>query len=152
MTNYVVEGIVKVTTFTLDSPGYPKIIWDVGRMEYDAFHGRFGAPEEGQFDRLAQWENPEDNWRHVDKDKVLKFIRLGHVPCSKPDWERPGGRREYRLIDIPTITVIVNVPGKPLTAFPVDGNHRMLARMQLHYPTFPRFVVPPELEGGYRLT
>lgn len=143
---------VKLTTFTLDTPGYPQIVWDMGRVEHDAFRGRFGAPEEGVFAELAQYDNPDDYWRHVDKEKVLRFIRLGHIPATKPNWETKGeSKTTYRLIDIPTITIIVQCPGKPLTAFPADGNHRMLARIQLHYKTFPRFIVPSELEGEYRL-
>lgn len=144
---------VKITTFTLDMPGYPHIVWDMSAVERDAFRGRFGAPEDGVFAELAQWENAEDYWRHVEREKVLKFIRLGHVPAVKPNWETKGETNTtYRLIDIPTLTIIVQVPGMPLTAFPADGNHRMMARIQLHYKTFPRFIVPPELEGEYRIT
>ena len=151
MTELVFEK-VRLTTFTLDVPGLPHIVWDVGLMENDAFHGRFGAPEEGSFEQLAKWSNPEDYWRHVDKTKVLKFIRLAHVKVIKPEWQSQGVRKTtYCLLDIPTITAIIHVPGKPDHAFPVDGNHRMLARMQLKKPTYPRFVVPPELEGEYRI-
>jgi len=148
----LIIGKVNLTTFTLDVPGLPAIIWNISAMEHDAFRGRFGAPVEGRFSELQQYDNPEDYWRHVDKTKVLKFIRLANVPCIKREWQSQGVRKTtYRLIDIPTITAIIHVPGKPDHAFPVDGNHRMLARMQLKYPTFPRFVVPPELEGEYRL-
>ena len=152
MEEYIIEKLVKIVTFSLDVPGLPSIVWNISHMEYDAFRGRFGAPGEGLFSELAQWDNPEDYWRHVDKAKVTQFIRLANVPATKPDWATRGeGKVLYRLIDIPTITVIVAFPGKPRHAFPVDGNHRMLARMQLGCPTFPRFMVPSELEGEYRL-
>ena len=152
MTGYVLAGFARLVTFTLDAPGFPHIIWNMTQIEHDAFRGRFGAPEEGVFAELAQWENPEDNWRHVDKEKVLRFIRLGHVPASKPDWETQGTSwKEYRLLDVPTITVIIPGPGGKHYAFPVDGNHRMMARQQLKYPTYPHFVVPPNLEGEYRI-
>ena len=151
VTEYIIEK-VKLVTFTLDVPGFPHIVWNISQIEHDAFRGRFGAPEEGVFAELQQWDNPEDYWRHVEKPKVLNFIRLAHVPAKKPDWETKGAtKREYRLIDIPTITLITPRADGVYHAFPVDGNHRMLARIQLRYKTFPRFTVPASLEREYRL-
>lgn len=152
MTGYVLAGFMKLVTFKLDLPGFPPIVWNTGQMEHDAFRGRFGPPEEQAFAELASWENSEDGWRHADRAKVLNFIRLAQVPASKPDWSTRGTTRvDYRLIDIPTITVIFPGPNQRHYAFPVDGNHRLLAREQLNYKTFSRFLVPPELEGEYRL-
>src|SRR6201999_1483983 len=101
MTGYVLTGLAKLVTFTLDVPGFPHIMWNITQIEHDAFHGRFGAPSEGRFDELAQWENKADYWRHLDRDKVHKFVRLANVPARKPDWETNGETtRVYRLIDI----------------------------------------------------
>jgi hypothetical protein len=152
MAGYVLTGFCKLVTFTLDAPGFPAIVWNITQIEHDAFRGRFGPPEEQAFSELASWENREDEWRHADKSKVLRFIRLAYVPAAKPDWSTQGTTWvDYQLIDIPSIAAIIPGPDDRHYAFPIDGNHRMLARQQLNYKTFPRFVVPPELEGEYRI-
>ncbi len=150
----IISGVeLKDQTFTLYSPGFPELEWNTTRMERDAFWGRFGAPQEHRFDEHRQFENPEDEWQFVDKAKVLRFIQLGHVWTTKPDWETNGAtKRNYRLLDIPTISLIVPHPVTgQLHVFPVDGNHRMLARKNLDCKTYMTFVVGPELEGEYRV-
>lgn len=143
---------VKLVTFTLMAPGFPEIVWDVGQIERDAFCGRFGPPSEQAFSELAVHDGP-DKWEHASQEKVLRFIRLANVPVTRPDWNNNGfGKLSMKLIDIPTITAIIARPSDgQLCAFPIDGNHRMLAREQLHYKMFSRFLVPVELEGQYRL-
>jgi hypothetical protein len=140
-------------TFTLDAEGFPSWEWNTTRMEQDAFRGRFGAPEEHRFDEHRQWENPDDEWRHVDKGKITRFIQLAEVPAIKPDWKTKGEVfRRYNLIDIPTVSLIVPHPATgQLHVFPVDGNHRMLARKVMKRQTYSTFIVPPELEGDYRI-
>lgn len=147
----IISGVeLSDTIFTLMHPAFPEITWNISHIEQAAFCGQFGNPEEVFFSELA--ESPEiDKWKHVDKAKVLRFINLANVPVSCPDWSNGGiGRFSMCLIDTPVIAVILP-NGSGFNAFPIDGNHRMLAREQLGYKSFHRFVVPPTLEGNYRV-
>jgi hypothetical protein len=142
------------TSFTLEAPGFPEITWNVTRLEHDAFKGRFGAPIEQRFDKLEGYGPDYDEWQHLDRAKVTLFTRnsTSTSPVIKPDWRTGGATTEtYNLIDIPGITVALPRDGGGYNGIPVDGNHRMKAREILGYPTFSRFIVPPELEGKYRI-
>jgi hypothetical protein len=153
MPAFALEGtIVRLVTFTLTHPDFPEITWNISQIEQDAFRGRFGDVEEIQFSQLAQYSDESDKWRHIDREKVLKFIRLANVPVTRPNWQRSDGEaRQMRLIDIPTIAVVLLTGPTTGAAFPIDGNHRMIAREQLGYKSYTRFIVPPELEGEYRI-
>jgi hypothetical protein len=149
----IIEGTSLLdTSFTLEAPGMPEITWNVTRLEYDAFHGRFGEPQVQRFDGLYDYGPGYDKWRHLDRGKVVTFMQFAARPCTKPSWTTRGQLRSLRLLDIPCIAVILptQVAGV-FNAITVDGNHRMMARELLGLPDFSRFVVPPELEGEYRV-
>jgi hypothetical protein len=132
-------------------PGFPEITWDISRMERDVFRGQFGDPEEMLFSELTEYPG-NDKWGHLDKAKVLRFINLANVPATRLDWRNNGiGFIPMRLIDIPSIAVVVATGPTTGAAFPVDGNHRIMAREQLGYKSYTRFVVPSDREGDYRI-
>lgn len=147
-------GSITDMMFALMRDDCPSIEWNTTRMERDAFNGRFGPPQDALFAHLEQSADPMDEFRHADRQKVLRFINLSNVPAARPNWNTggTGDKLSMKLIDIPTITVVfVNPMNGKHYAIPVDGTHRLLARKQLGLKTFRRFVVPAHLEGEYRI-
>lgn len=144
-------------SFTLEISGLPEICWNSTRIERDAFNGRFGPPQETRFDQLYDGGEGFDPWKHLDRGKVQRLIRDAQVRVLRPDWERGGKelgiyvQKIYSVIDIPA-TGISFVVNDTKYLVPVDGNHRMMARLVMGLPTFSRFVVPIELEGEYRVS
>lgn len=139
------------TAFELDVPGFPHIIWNVSKIERDAFRGAFGPPEEIAFSTLAEHLRPEDRWENLDRAKVQRFVEQRDLMVERPYWRTCGTtNRVYRFLDIPTLGVCFKADDKYI-GLPVDGNHRMEARTQLGLPSFTRFTVPPELEANYRV-
>jgi hypothetical protein len=139
------------TCFEVSLPGL-EIAWNVTRIEHDAFRGRFGPPENLPFIALAGWTDPNrDKYQNVDKEKVWRFARSEAV-VSRPYWKSGGLlMTNYPILNIPTIAVMLKTGDETAMVIPIDGNHRMVAREIAGFDTFPRFVVPPELEGEYRI-
>lgn len=122
------------TAFTLQAAGWPEIDWNVTRIERDAWRGVFGLPQKIAMHTLPAMN--DGNRANVDWDKVGQII-MG------PD----------EVLDRPLLSVLLTRRGDPHTyRFPVDGNHRLAARMATRLDHFHTFVVPPHLELHYRIT
>lgn len=147
--------------FALNTPGFPEIMWNITRIERDAFSGRFGPPRDAVFADLTLTDvngNVVDQWRHLDRAKVRQIIEDAHKPKICVNWEKPyptddgySGKIAMDLIDLPIIAVEL-IRDEVMHLFPIDGNHRMMAREVMGYKGFRRFVVPYQLEGEYRIT
>lgn len=153
--NLLISGAsVFDTTFSIqnDPNGLPDMTWNITRIERDAFLGRFGAPERIKFSELLKWEHEGDKWCNVDREKVYRFMNQPNTHVRRPDWSMKGvAERDYLLLELPAIAMTLQPASGPWLQFPIDGNHRMLAREELGLADYERFVVPAKLEGEYRI-
>lgn len=146
MNTLVIEGAdIFDVGFTLHLPDFPEIMWNITRMEHDAFKGAFGEWIEVPFDQMAP--HPlDDPWQHLEQVKVQQIIRDADKRV-----ERNGNF--FRLIDLPGIAVAIQNPVTgQMHGIPVDGNHRGKAREIMGLTGLRQFMVPARLEGRYRVT
>jgi hypothetical protein len=144
----IIEGAdITDTSFTLDVEGFPELIWNITRMERDAFAGKFGEPHDTYFKDVAMGGAPaNDPWKHLSQWRVRQIIKGANVPVMR-------GNRKYRLVELPGIAVMIPHPnGINTCVVPVDGNHRGKARELMGFPSFLQFVVPLGMEEQYRVT
>lgn len=125
-------------TFTTD-PGIlgAQVTWNVTRIERDARDGAFGKQISVPMSILAPLTR--EMAANIDWSKVEKMLGA-HL--QRPN-ESP--------LDIPILQVAVNLPDGRIMRIPIDGNHRICARRIAGYPDFKCYVVPPKLEGLYRV-
>lgn len=129
------------TQFTLDRSIFGvDISWNITRLLADAAAGVFGDPEVvllSQLPPMTPEHEANIDWGSVNE---LLFAHMVAFEAGKPS-----------PLDIPTLSVIFRVGTKTYRT-PVDGNHRISARIMLGMFDFRCFVVPLELEGRYRIT
>ncbi len=126
----IVGADLSDTIFDLMCAGWPEITWNITRIQRDADAGRFGPPIPILMSSL-----PEMN----DGNR------------ANIDWDRARAMIDTPAIEIPTLSVIM-VRGGVSYRFPVDGNHRLAARMLMKLEDFKTFVVPADMERSYRVT
>lgn len=149
-TLHIMGAGIADTCYELDIPGFEPITWNVSKLEQAAFRGLFGPPVTVDFSKLPPMT--ENEWSNLNRRKIDRMIKHARAIQSIPDWTNHGRTiTRMRLIDIPVIaTTYMQSDGQFYSAF-VDGNHRMTARRMMGLTGAMHFLVPPELEGNYRV-
>ena len=109
-------------------------LWFVSRMLIDAEAGRFGPPL-----RLPMHIVPRPG------EKEYRNVSRALIDQIKADPAR---------LDSPILMVADDdsTPDKASILCAVDGNHRLIARLELDLPDFDTFLTPPLAERRYRIT
>lgn len=136
------------TIFTLEAAGWPEITWNITQIQRDADLGVFGKHPT----RIMMSSVPamnDGNRANVDWQKVESMARQAPLPLQGQG-TFVLDKSKVSVIDKPGLSVIMIRDGVR-HRFPVDGNHRLAARMMLGLEYFETFVVPPQLERCYRV-
>lgn len=102
------------------------VVWNVTRIQRDADFGMFGPPIRRPLHLIPPMHDAER--ANVTMQKVGAMLLLPAI------------------VDKPILTV-----QHGLVRRIVDGNHRICARQLLSLIDFETYVVPPEVEGNYRV-
>jgi hypothetical protein len=106
------------------------IIWNITRIKRDADRGRFGPAIRRPMSVIPP--TTEAQRANIDWQRVRELAN---------DWSR---------LEEPLLQVELPIPGGVMRHI-VDGNHRLCARQARALQDFMTYIVPPELEGGYRV-
>lgn len=123
-------GTLSDQVFELETDDEGTIAWNVTRMEQAAKAGQFG-PARVFATRLL----PPSKYENVSRAKI-EAIKTQPDILDKPII---GIGRKTKLGDPAFIRCIA------------DGNHRLIARIELDLPDFAIWIVPPERERDYRV-
>lgn len=126
---HVIGGSMTDTIYTMDF-GYGDLCWNITAVERGIKEGLLGKPK--------RWKPPmpelADNWReNVDREKLDLFK-------TRPD-----------ILKIPLIGVGTLGPDGMENRCFIDGNHRLIAMIELGYTSFKFYFLPPEIERNFRV-
>jgi hypothetical protein len=106
------------------------IIWNITRIQRDADRGRFGPAIRRPMSVIPP--ATDATRANIDWQRVRELAN---------DWYR---------IEQPLLQVELPIPGGVMRHI-VDGNHRLFARQARALQHFTTYIVPPEMEGDYRI-
>lgn len=107
------------------------ITWNVTRLKHAALIGVFGKPLKSNICSIADMSDADK--ANIDWAKVERFAKLPEV------------------FHEPAITVLTTLGNGDTHAIPVDGHHRLCARMNLGLAWYDTFVVPADMEREFRI-
>ncbi len=139
-----IEGAeLKDVAFKINVPDLPPLSWNVTRIQRDADAGLFGKPLVIPTSVMPKLTN--EMHANVDWFKVQAMI------MNYAQWCADGKEPLEHIINKPSLHVMLRTGPKQLMRIPVDGNHRIMARILMGAADFQTFVVPSRLEEHYRI-